>query len=216
MSDKNSFVADLRKEYTLNGLVEETASANPFEQFGKWFAEALDAGVHEPNAMHLATVSAAGTPKGRVVLLKGFNETGFVFYTNYNSQKGNDLAANQCASITFFWPELERQIRIEGTAAKTTAAESDIYYNSRPRSSRIGAWVSAQSEPLKERADLEKREAALVQEFENQDIARPEHWGGYRINPVRIEFWQGRPSRLHDRLVYQLYEGLWQMSRLQP
>ena len=216
MSEKNSFVADLRKEYTMNGLSEENALASPFEQFNQWFQDALRADVHEPNAMHLSTISAEGTPKGRIVLVKGFDEAGFVFYSNYNSQKGNDLEANPVASLTFFWPELERQVRIEGHVTKTTAAESDTYYQSRPRSSRIGAWVSAQSQPIAQRSDLEMRETDLEKQFEGQNIERPAHWGGYRVVPNRIEFWQGRPSRLHDRLVYALKAGEWQMSRLQP
>lgn len=216
MSEKNSFVADLRKEYTLNGLTEQNMRPNPIEQFDEWFQDALQANVHEPNAMHLATVSAAGTPKGRIVLLKGLDENGFAFYTNYESQKGNDLSVNSAASLTFFWPELERQVRIEGLAHKLSAAESDAYFQSRPRNSRLGAWVSAQSRPIADRSLLEKHEAELEKQFENQEIGRPPHWGGFRVVPNRIEFWQGRPSRLHDRVLYTLEGSRWQLSRLQP
>ncbi len=216
MSEKNSFVADLRKEYTLNGLTEQNMCPNPIEQFDEWFKDAVQANVHEPNAMHLATVSAAGTPKGRIVLLKGLDENGFAFYTNYESQKGNDLSANSAASLTFFWPELERQVRIEGMAQKISAAQSDAYFQSRPRNSRLGAWVSAQSRPIADRSLLEKREADLEKQFENQEISRPPHWGGFCLVPNRIEFWQGRPSRLHDRILYELENNLWQLSRLQP
>jgi pyridoxamine 5'-phosphate oxidase len=207
-------LADLRQIYDKNELLESQAAASPFDQFSSWFDEALAAEVPEPNAMTLATVDATGQPSARIVLVKGADERGFVFYTNYESRKGHDLADNQRASLLFFWQPLERQIRIEGHVEKVTAEESDAYYKSRPLGSRIGAWASHQSQPVTREA-LE----ATTREFEQrygETPPRPPHWGGYRVVPARFEFWQGRPSRLHDRLVYELNAKQWLLSRISP
>lgn len=207
-------LADLRQTYDKNELLESHAAASPFDQFSSWFDEALAAEVPEPNAMTLATVDATGQPSARIVLVKGADERGFVFYTNYESRKGHDLAGNPRASLLFFWQPLERQIRIEGHIEKVTAEESDAYYKSRPLGSRIGAWASHQSQPVTREA-LE----ATTREFEQrygETPPRPPHWGGYRVVPTRFEFWQGRPSRLHDRLVYELNAKQWLLSRISP
>ncbi|NYT85316.1 pyridoxamine 5'-phosphate oxidase [Pollutimonas harenae] len=208
-------VADIRQSYEKFELLESSLAADPFEQFTLWFNDALTAKVAEPNAMTLATTTLAGKPSARIVLLKGFDQQGFVFYTNYLSRKGHELAENPNASLLFFWPALERQIRIEGVIEKASAAESDSYFQSRPLGSRIGAWVSPQSQPIT-RAELEARAAELSKSL-GAEPARPEHWGGYRLNPDRVEFWQGRPSRLHDRLVFQRDESqVWSHIRLAP
>ncbi len=208
-------VADLRQKYGKFELLESGVAGTPAEQFTRWFAEALEAGVPEPNAMTLATVGADGHPAARIVLLKGFDEQGFVFYTNYESRKGQELAEHPHAALLFFWQLLERQVRIEGQIEKATSHESDDYYRSRPLGSRIGAWVSPQSRPIT-RDMLEARTAELTESL-GDDPARPPHWGGYRLVPHYVEFWQGRPSRLHDRLAYKLQEdGSWALQRLAP
>ncbi|MBO0933591.1 pyridoxamine 5'-phosphate oxidase [Fibrella aquatilis] len=211
-----SEIADLRKEYTLNGLDKSDVSPNPFTQFQQWFDAALAAGVHEPNAMHLATLGPNGRPSGRIVLVKGVDERGFSFYTNYESRKGQELIGHPMASLTFFWPELERQIRLEGSVEKVSPEESDAYFNSRPRGSQIGAWVSHQSEVIPNRDTLTDRQHELEMQFAHQPISRPPHWGGFRLVPDTIEFWQGRPSRLHDRIRYELSAGEWTLERLAP
>ncbi|MDX1935569.1 MAG: pyridoxamine 5'-phosphate oxidase [Flavihumibacter sp.] len=210
-------IADIRKDYRLKTLSEEEVQPNPFAQFEVWWQEALAAQIEEVNAMTLSTASADGVPAGRIVLLKGYNENGFVFFTNYQSFKGNHLAENPRASLLFFWKELERQVRITGISQQLSAAENDAYYNSRPAGSRIGAWASPQSQVIDNRQWLEARVEAITKEFEGKNISRPQHWGGYCVKPVSIEFWQGRSSRLHDRIQYTLQpNGLWAIERLAP
>ena len=213
-------LANMRRNYTRDGLLEEQAPDQPLILFKQWFADALETEQPpvEPNAMMLATVDQQGQPHCRVVLLKGLDTEGFVFYTNYDSSKGQQLAVQPLAALTFFWPALERQVRIEGAIEQVTAAESDAYFNMRPMGSRHGAWASAQSQPLSGRAELEDALAAVEQRFaDDQQPPRPAHWGGYRLLPQRIEFWQGRSCRLHDRLSYTLQaEGLWLRERLAP
>ena len=213
----NANVADLRKDYQLQGLSETDADRNPFKQFQLWFDQALAAQLPEPNAMTVATVTKSGKPRARVVLLKNFDERGFVFYTNYHSHKGQELADNPQAAIAFWWAELERQVRIEGRVLKVSDRESDEYFHSRPFNSRLGAWASEQSQVIESREVLEQRLQDLKTKYENQDIPRPPDWGGFRVIPTAIEFWQGRPSRLHDRLLYSLLDdGSWQIERLSP
>jgi pyridoxamine 5'-phosphate oxidase len=206
----------LRKEYTRAGLTEADADPDPIEQFRKWFDEALAADLHEPNAMTLATAAPDGRPSARVVLLKGYDERGFVFYTSYEGRKSRELEENPRCALVFYWSELERQIRIEGRAGRVSEEESDAYYGSRPRGSRLSAWVSAQSRPVEDRGALEKRLWELEAEYEGREIPRPPFWGGYRVEPEAIEFWQGRENRMHDRLLYRLSGGGWRMQRLQP
>jgi pyridoxamine 5'-phosphate oxidase len=210
-------IADLRRNYTLSGLLEEEMQANPIEHFRLWFDQAVAAEILEPNAMTLATVDPFGVPSVRVVLLKGFGETGFVFYTNYLSAKGRQMMANPHASLCFFWPQLERQVRITGRVAKTSREESEAYFHSRPRENQIGAHVSRQGEIIEGRADLEKRSAEIEAEFAGKEIPLPENWGGFRLMPEEVEFWQGRPSRLHDRIRYRSEgERGWRRDRLCP
>lgn len=212
--NKKTDVAALRLNYVLNELVEENVLENPIKQFEKWFSEAVDAKVLEPNAMHLATISN-GKPHGRIVLLKGFDESGFSFFTNYESNKGKEIAEVPFASLTFFWGAMERQVRIEGQIVKTTPSESDEYFQVRPRGSQIGAWVSHQS-TITTREALENRQKELETQYGDGFIPRPPYWGGYRVIPERIEFWQGRPSRLHDRILFTDIDGNWKMERLSP
>lgn len=210
-------VADLRNEYTRAGLDETDLRPDPLAQFRGWFEDALAAGLHEPNAMTLATATPDGKPSARVVLLKGFDERGFVFYTNYEGRKGEELARNPRAALVFYWGELERQVRIEGRASRVPERESDAYYASRPRGSRLGAWASEQSRPVESREVLESRLRALEREYEGREVPRPPFWGGYRVEPEAVEFWQGRQNRLHDRIVYRRRgAGGWEIERLQP
>jgi pyridoxamine 5'-phosphate oxidase len=211
-------IAKIRKEYTQETLQESEVALDPSRQFEYWFQEALRAELPEPNAMFLSTVDADGFPNGRVVLLKGLDARGFVFYTNYGSKKGQELASNAMASLTFFWQELERQVRVRGRVERVSEAESDEYFASRPRGSQIGAWVSEQSTVIQSREVLEERTQAYEVRFANQEVPRPPHWGGYRVLPFELEFWQGRHSRLHDRIRYRLDEptGTWLIERLSP
>ena len=210
-------LTDLRREYASRALDEHDAHADPITQFTIWFDEALKSQLLDVNAMTLATASPTGEPSARTVLLKAADEHGFVFYTNYDSAKGRDLAANPRASLLFFWRELERQVRITGAVAKTTAAESDQYFHSRPIESQIGAAISDQSRPIADRSILEKKYEELAARHADAQVPRPANWGGYRLTPDAIEFWQGRKSRLHDRLLYtRQANGSWTRMRLAP
>ncbi|MEH2240323.1 pyridoxamine 5'-phosphate oxidase [Nostoc sp.] len=210
-------VADLRKDYTLEGLSELEVDLNPFIQFKKWFDQALAGELPEPNAMTIATVTPDAKPSARMVLLKDFDERGFAFFTNYNSRKGQELAENPLAALVFWWAELERQVRISGYVEKVSETESDQYFHTRPANSRLGAWVSNQSEVIESREVLERRLQEFHSKYENEEIPRPPHWGGLRVIPTQIEFWQGRSSRLHDRLLYsRLDNGTWKIERLSP
>jgi pyridoxamine 5'-phosphate oxidase len=207
---KHSYSAD-------QGLDESNADADPLKQFHGWFAEARAAGLPLPEAMTLATATAAGRPSARLVLLKQADERGFVFYTNYGSQKARELDENPSASLVFYWPQLERQVRVEGKVSRVSAAESDEYFQTRPRESQIGALASPQSEVIAGRDVLQQRFAELAAFYGDREIQRPAHWGGYRLQPERIEFWKGRPGRLHDRLLYEPQTGgTWTIKRLAP
>ncbi|WP_166358796.1 pyridoxamine 5'-phosphate oxidase [Pseudomonas akapageensis] len=211
-------LAAMRREYARDGLTEEQAPAEPFELFRKWFEQAVKTEQLpvEANSMVLATVDQDGRPHCRVLLLKGLDDQGFTFFTNYDSAKGQQLAVNPFAAMTFFWPALERQVRIEGRVERVTPQESDAYYQVRPLGSRLGAWASPQSQVIADRAELEGLLKSTEQRFSDAQPHCPEHWGGYRLLPERIEFWQGRPSRLHDRLNYRLQDNVWQRERLAP
>lgn len=212
----NSNIADIRKDYQQHSLSEDSIDVAPIGQFSNWWNDAIKSELDEVNAMTLATATAAGIPSARIVLLKSFSEEGFVFFTNYNSRKGNDLAENPNACLVFFWKELERQVRITGKVEKISAKESDAYYQSRPAGSRIGAWASPQSEVIGSRKIIEENTAKYEAEFATENITRPPHWGGYIVVPNVIEFWQGRANRLHDRIQYSLQEGSWIIKRLAP
>ncbi|GAA4010527.1 pyridoxamine 5'-phosphate oxidase [Hymenobacter fastidiosus] len=211
-------LADLRQTYAQRTLTEADVLPTAVPQFRAWLEEALQAHLDEPTAMTLATVSDTGQPSARIVLLKGLpDDAGFLFYTNYDSRKGHDLTAQPLAALTFFWPGLERQVRVEGRVEKAPQDMSTEYFQSRPRGSQIGAWASPQSQPIGSRQELEQREHDVAARFADQEpLPRPEHWGGYILRPHRVEFWQGRPSRLHDRIVYELAGTSWALSRLAP
>lgn len=208
-------IADIRKDYMLQSFNEKDAATNPIDQFTNWWNDALKSNIDEVNAMTLATATKDGIPNARIVLLKGYDANGFVFFTNYLSDKGKELAQNPNACLVFFWKELERQIRIGGTVEKVSAEESDAYFNSRPLGSRIGAWASHQSAIIEYREVIEQNVTRYSEIF-GEEVPRPDHWGGYRVIPKVIEFWQGRSSRLHDRLQYTLENGNWKMVRLAP
>jgi len=210
-------LGNYRKSYEKSALLEHVISANPMALFQQWFKEAEASNeIEEPNAMTLATNGTDGFPKTRVVLLKQFNDTGFVFYTNYESEKGKAIAKNPKVCLSFFWPNLERQIIIKGEAQQIAAKESDAYFNSRPKGSRLGALVSPQSQVIASRAELEDNLKILENEYVDKQIPRPEHWGGYLVTPFSLEFWQGRPNRLHDRIRYERQDATWIMERLAP
>ena len=210
-------IASIRKEYKLKSLDEAAAAGNAIKQFDRWWQDAINSEIDEVNAFTLATAAADGKPSARIVLLKGYDEKGFVFFTNYQSHKGQELATNPQGCMVFFWKELERQIRIEGSIEKISTEESDEYYFSRPLSSQVGAWASPQSSVIKNREVIEDNVKKYEAQFAGSSISRPPHWGGYRLQPQAIEFWQGRPSRLHDRLLFTLLKkNEWKIERLAP
>jgi pyridoxamine 5'-phosphate oxidase len=213
----NSSIADLRQEYSSQSLLENDVASDPITQFDKWWQQAIASELVEPNAMTLATASSDGMPSARIVLLKGFDKKGFVFFTNYKSYKAMQLDENPKACLVFFWKELERQVRIVGLVKKINEKDSDEYFHSRPIGSQVGAWASPQSQVIKDRNWLDNHYLEIASQFKEEDIERPLHWGGYVVQPVIVEFWQGRPSRLHDRIQYTLEEnGQWRIERLAP
>lgn len=217
MKTDKATLENLRKDYRAEKLSEKDVKSNPIEQFDHWFDEVLKSGIYEPNAMTLATASTDGKPAARIVLLKGFNQDGFVFYTNYLSRKGKELAKNPVVALVFFWPELERQVRIEGTIEKVSKETSEKYFQSRPKESQIGALASPQSQVIADRSLLEKNWKELEKKYADQEIPKPSFWGGYLVKPQVIEFWQGRSSRLHDRIVYRKADkNNWKIVRLAP
>ena len=209
-------IANLRREYARARLDETSVSPDPLAEFARWFDEALEAKVMEPNAMTLATATPAGAPSARIVLLKGFDERGFVFFTDYRSQKGSELEGNPAAALVFYWPELERQVRITGRASRIGREESEAYFGTRPRASRISAWVSHQSQVIGSRKELEARIPEIEARHPGENVPLPPYWGGFRVLPSTIEFWQGRTSRLHDRIRYVRQDHGWKVERLSP
>lgn len=209
-------IQNLRQDYKSAELSEQDVAKSPITQFEKWFADAIEAQIYEPNVMTLATADKSGRPNARIVLLKGVDEQGFSFYTNYLSQKGKEIKKNPFACLVFFWAELERQVRIEGKIEKLDKETSEQYFHSRPTGSQIGAIASPQSQVIDDRESLEARVQELTQQYEGKQIPKPAHWGGYIVKPTSIEFWQGRPSRLHDRIKFTLVNGSWKIERLAP
>jgi pyridoxamine 5'-phosphate oxidase len=209
-------IAALRRTYSLSSLMEGDVDPDPIRQFERWFADAVSAQVVEPNAMTLATASRDGVPSARIVLLKGVDANGFVFYTDYRSRKGAELAENPLAALTFLWKEIERQVRISGAVSRVSATESEAYFRTRPAGSRLGAWASQQSAVIPTRGELEERLREVASRFADGDVPLPPHWGGFRVMPDEIEFWQGRPDRLHDRILYRRGDSGWAISRLSP
>jgi pyridoxamine 5'-phosphate oxidase len=209
-------IAALRRNYSLSSLMEGDVDPDPIRQFERWFADAVSAQVVEPNAMTLATASRDGVPSARIVLLKGVDANGFVFYTDYRSRKGAELAENPLAALTFLWKEIERQVRISGAVSRVSATESEAYFRTRPAGSRLGAWASQQSAVIPTRGELEERLREVASRFADGDVPLPPHWGGFRVMPDEIEFWQGRPDRLHDRILYRRGDSGWGISRLSP
>ncbi len=216
MDQINDFLKNKRTDYNLDTLDLKTAESDPFNQFGNWMKMAVDANLEEPNAMNLATVSAAGQPSSRIVLLRNFDHDGFVFFTNYESQKARELESGKMAALNFFWSSLHKQVRIQGSVSRLPDWDSDEYFSSRPRESQIGALVSQQSAVLNNREELEQKVENLTTELKGKEITRPTHWGGYVVSPHFFEFWQGRPSRLHDRIKYEKVDGKWLLNRLYP
>ena len=217
MSKIKSYIASHRLDYTHSTLNEDDVNPDPLLQFETWLDEAVQRAIPEPYAMTLATASKEGVPNARIILLRGYDEKGLIFYTNYESEKGKELENNPRAALVFFWQEIERQVRIQGRIEKVTEKESDHYFKSRPRESRIGSWASAQSSMIKDRKELEKIFSKEAEKFDGKEVSRPQFWGGYRLLPERFEFWQGRENRLHDRIVYHdKSENNWKISRLSP
>lgn len=216
MENLNKHIYTLRKDFSLEELHESIVEKDPILQFSKWFKEAMEAEVPEANAMILSTAGTDGRPSSRVLLLRSFNEKGFVFYTNYYSRKGKEIMENPWASMLFFWPSLERQIRIEGKLEQQSSEESEIYFNSRPRESKLGAWVSEQSKEIKDRKEIEVKLEEISGKYPTDNVPRPPYWGGYVFKHHNIEFWQGRPSRLHDRILYTSGDENWKIVRLAP
>jgi len=210
-------LSEIRSDYSKMTLDINTVGKNPIEQFEKWFQEAMSSSIPEPNALTLSTVSEDGRPSGRIVLLKGVEKGKFVFYSNYQSQKGKELEKNPACGLTFFWPELERQVRIEGIASRADSASSERYFQSRPLESQVGAWASPQSAIISNREILDERVKKIQEKFEGlEKLPKPNQWGGYEVEPLKIEFWQGRPNRLHDRIVFTKVDDAWQIHRLAP
>lgn len=216
MEDLRNYLNQIRRDFADKPLEEQSVNDNPFLQFSVWFEEAVNAQLLDPYAMLISTVDETGQPHSRVVYLRNISDEGMVFYTNYNSQKGKNISASNKIAITFFWVELERQIRIEGTVKKVSEELSDKYFAARPRESQLGAWASNQSETIKNRAELEENLKQFTEKFKGVDVPRPPHWGGYIVEPIKFEFWQGRPSRLHDRLIYTKNNNEWVISRIAP
>ncbi|MBV6485039.1 MAG: Pyridoxine/pyridoxamine 5'-phosphate oxidase [Flavobacteriales bacterium] len=216
MEDLRNYLNQIRRDFADKPLEEQSVNDNPFLQFSVWFEEAVNAQLLDPYAMLISTVDEIGLPHSRVVYLRSISDEGMVFYTNYNSQKGKNISASNKIAITFFWVELERQIRIEGTVKKVSEELSDKYFAARPRESQLGAWASNQSETIKNRAELEENLKHFTEKFKGVDVPRPPHWGGYIVEPTKFEFWQGRPSRLHDRLIYTKNNSDWVISRIAP
>lgn len=211
-----NYLNEIRRDFSGKPLTEDSVHENPIEQYAIWFEEAVNAQLLDPYAMSLTTVSVEGQPSTRIVYMRGIKSDGFVFYTNYNSSKGKDLVENNKVALNFFWGELERQIRVEGFVEKVSEEDSDMYFEQRPRESQIGAWASAQSEVINDRVQLEEQVEFYTGKFKGVDVPRPPHWGGYVVKPVKVEFWQGRPSRLHDRVVYTKMLNSWKLSRVSP
>lgn len=216
MEELQNYLNAIRRDFADKPLNEESANNNPFIQFGVWFEEAVNAQLLDPYAMSVSTVNKEGQPSTRIVYLRHISEEGLVFYTNYSSHKGEDISVNNKVAINFFWGELERQIRVEGVVRKVSEEMSDTYFSKRPRESQIGAWSSDQSSKINNRAELEELVKHFTEKFKNKEVPRPPHWGGYIIEPQKFEFWQGRPSRLHDRLVYSKEGSDWLVNRLAP
>jgi len=216
MEELQNYLNSIRRDFADQPLSEGSIAKDPFQQFSVWFEEAVNSQILDPYAMSLATVSFEEQPSTRIVYLRGISEEGFKFYTNYSSQKGKDLLENKKVALNFFWGELERQVRIEGEVEKLSKEESDEYFSTRPRESQISAWASVQSSYIKDRKELEDKVQYYTAHYKGMDVPRPDNWGGYIAKPNRIEFWQGRPSRLHDRLVFSKKEKKWEVNRISP